>query len=142
MSDVNSMFPCDPYHDAQWRKLEGLEDSVELSSFGNEQILKVRPEALERLAEEAFHDISHFLRPGHLAQLQKILNDPEASANDRFVALICCGIRKLRQREFCRCARIRARPSSWPKREDVYGPMGEMRISCLKGSKKPMPLTT
>lgn len=87
MSDVNSMFPCDPYHDAQWRKLEGLEDSVELSSFGNEQILKVRTEALERLAEEAFHDISHFLRPGHLAQLQKILDDPEASANDRFVAL-------------------------------------------------------
>ena len=87
MSDVNSMFPCDPYHDVQWRKLEGLEDSVELSSFGNEQILKVRPEALERLAEEAFHDISHFLRPGHLAQLQKILDDPEASANDRFVAL-------------------------------------------------------
>ena len=87
MSDVNSMFPCDPNHDVQWRKLEGLEDSVELSSFGNEQILKVRPKALERLAEEAFHDISHFLRPGHLAQLQKILDDSEASANDRFVAL-------------------------------------------------------
>jgi fumarate hydratase class I len=87
MSDINSMFPCDPYQDTLWRKLEGLEDIVELFSFGDEQILKVRPEALERLAEEAFHDISHFLRPGHLAQLQKILDDPEASANDRFVAL-------------------------------------------------------
>ena len=58
MSDVNSMFPCDPYQDTLWRKLEGLEDIVELFSFGDEQILKVRPEALERLAEEAFHDIS------------------------------------------------------------------------------------
>src|SRR3954464_13599568 len=49
--------------------------------------LKVEPEALRTLAAEAIHDISHYLRPDHLAQLRRILDDPEASPNDRFVAL-------------------------------------------------------
>ena len=49
--------------------------------------LKVDPEALRMLTETAMHDIAHFLRPGHLQQLRNILDDPEASNNDRFVAL-------------------------------------------------------
>ncbi|WP_101523722.1 fumarate hydratase [Nocardioides houyundeii] len=49
--------------------------------------LKVSPEAIQRLTSEAMHDISHYLRPAHLAQLRKIIDDPEASGNDRFVAL-------------------------------------------------------
>ncbi|MBQ1119779.1 fumarate hydratase [Streptomyces sp. B15] len=49
--------------------------------------LKVEPQALRKLAAEAIHDIQHYLRPEHLAQLRRILDDPEASANDRFVAL-------------------------------------------------------
>jgi fumarate hydratase class I len=49
--------------------------------------LKVAPEAIQRLTAEAMHDISHYLRPAHLAQLRKIIDDPEASGNDRFVAL-------------------------------------------------------
>ncbi|MGB9346646.1 MAG: fumarate hydratase [Ilumatobacteraceae bacterium] len=49
--------------------------------------LKVEPEAIRRLTAEAMHDIAHFLRPGHLQQLRNILDDPEASDNDRFVAL-------------------------------------------------------
>ncbi|GGS79071.1 fumarate hydratase [Streptomyces cinerochromogenes] len=49
--------------------------------------LKVEPEALRKLAEEAVHDIQHYLRPAHLAQLRRIIDDPEASANDKFVAL-------------------------------------------------------
>ncbi|WP_370194744.1 fumarate hydratase [Nocardioides sp.] len=48
--------------------------------------LKVDPEAIQRLTAEAMHDISHYLRPAHLAQLRKIIEDPEASGNDRFVA--------------------------------------------------------
>ncbi|MFC5718897.1 fumarate hydratase [Streptomyces gamaensis] len=51
------------------------------------RFLKVEPEALRKLAAEAMHDIAHYLRPAHLAQLRRILDDPEASANDRFVAL-------------------------------------------------------
>ena len=49
--------------------------------------LQVEPEALRLLAYEAIHDIQHLLRPAHLAQLRRILEDPEASPNDRFVAL-------------------------------------------------------
>src|ERR1700754_752091 len=49
--------------------------------------LKVAPEALRTLAAEAMHDIAHYLRPTHLAQLRRILDDPQASPNDRFGAL-------------------------------------------------------
>ncbi|WP_037573348.1 fumarate hydratase [Phaeacidiphilus oryzae] len=49
--------------------------------------LKVEPEALRKLAAEAMHDIAHYLRPAHLQQLRRILDDPEASPNDKFVAL-------------------------------------------------------
>ena len=48
--------------------------------------LTVEPGVLTALAGVAMHDIAHYLRPGHLAQLRRILDDPEASANDRFVA--------------------------------------------------------
>jgi fumarate hydratase class I len=49
--------------------------------------LQVAPEAIQRLTAEAMHDIAHYLRPAHLAQLRKIIDDPESSGNDRFVAL-------------------------------------------------------
>jgi fumarate hydratase, class I len=49
--------------------------------------LEVDPEALRLLTETAIHDISHYLRSSHLAQLRKIVDDPESSGNDRFVAL-------------------------------------------------------
>ena len=49
--------------------------------------LKVEPSAITALTAAAMHDIAHFLRPAHLAQLRKVLDDPEASDNDRFVAL-------------------------------------------------------
>src|SRR5260221_14171376 len=67
-----------------YRKLTG--DYVATASFEGERIVKVAPEALTLLARDAFIDCQHLLRPGHLAQLRAILNDPEASANDRFVA--------------------------------------------------------
>ncbi len=85
--EPDSLFPCDPYSDVKWRKLDGLDDYLENDQFCGESILKVNPKALELLAQEAFHDISHFLRAGHLEQLRKILEDPDASGNDRFVAL-------------------------------------------------------
>ncbi len=49
--------------------------------------LKIAPEVFEKLAEVAMHDIAHYLRPAHLAQLRRIMDDPEASDNDKFVAL-------------------------------------------------------
>lgn len=68
-----------------WRKLDiGGVRTIEVEG---KTVLKVSPEALEQLAFTACREVSHFLRPGHLEQLAKILKDPEASANDRFVAL-------------------------------------------------------
>jgi fumarate hydratase, class I len=54
---------------------------------GGRTFLEVDPDALRLLTETAMHDIAHYLRPAHLAQLRRILDDPEASNNDRFVAL-------------------------------------------------------
>ncbi|WP_031506456.1 fumarate hydratase [Streptomyces megasporus] len=62
-------------------------EGVSTFEAGGRTFLKVEPEALRLLAAEAMRDISHFLRPAHLAQLRRILEDPEASPNDRFVAL-------------------------------------------------------
>jgi fumarate hydratase class I len=59
---------------------------VSVSSFRGGRMLEVAPEALTLLAREAFRDIEHLYRPAHLAQLRAIFDDPEASANDRFVA--------------------------------------------------------
>jgi fumarate hydratase class I len=68
-----------------YRRIEG--DWVSADTFRGESILLVDPAALTRLAAEAVRDVSHLFRPGHLGQLRKILDDPEASPNDRFVAL-------------------------------------------------------
>src|SRR5579884_4351139 len=62
-------------------------EGVSTFEAGGRTFLRVEPEALRLLAAEAMHDIAHYLRPAHLAQLRKILDDPEASPNDRFVAL-------------------------------------------------------
>ncbi|MFN9704708.1 MAG: fumarate hydratase, partial [Planctomycetota bacterium] len=62
-------------------------DHVRAVPAGGRTILQVEPAALEQLAFAAIRDISHLFRPGHLAQLRAIFDDPEASANDRFVAL-------------------------------------------------------
>jgi fumarate hydratase class I len=66
-----------------------LVDSEGIGSFtaGGHRFLTVEPEVLTRLTALAMHEIAHYLRPGHLGQLRAILDDPEASANDRFVAL-------------------------------------------------------
>ena len=62
-------------------------EGVSVIKLGDKEFLQVEPSALTLLTETAIHDISHYLRTEHLEQLAKILTDPEASANDRFVAL-------------------------------------------------------
>ena len=78
------MFPHG--HDTTpYRKLEGA--WVGTDTFRGERVLTIDAAALTRLAFEAVRDVSHLFRPGHLAQLRKILDDAQASVNDRFVAL-------------------------------------------------------
>src|SRR5687768_5025259 len=68
-----------------WRRI--ADKGAERVPFGDGHLLKVDPAAIETLTRQAFRDIAHYLRPGHLKQLASILDDPEASANDKFVAL-------------------------------------------------------
>ena len=68
-----------------YRKL--TDQHVSTVEVDGRTILKVEPEALSMLSGQAIRDVSHLFRPSHLAQLAKILEDPEASANDRIVAL-------------------------------------------------------
>jgi fumarate hydratase class I len=62
-------------------------DGLSTFAAGGRTFLEIKPEVLRLLTETAIHDISHMLRPAHLRQLRAILDDPEASPNDRFVAL-------------------------------------------------------
>lgn len=62
-------------------------DGVTVENVGGRKILKVAPEVLTKLTKEAFFDVSFLLRASHLEKVAKILDDPEASENDRYVAL-------------------------------------------------------
>jgi fumarate hydratase, class I len=79
----NTLFPLS-MDDTPWRKLTA--DHVGTDTFRGEEMLTVAPDALQLLSETAFAEINHYLRPGHLKQLAAILEDPEATENDRFVA--------------------------------------------------------
>ncbi len=68
-----------------YRKL--TDNYISVGSFEGAEILQVEPEGLVLLAEEAFRDVSHLLRPSHLESLAKILKDTETTDNDRYVAL-------------------------------------------------------
>jgi fumarate hydratase class I len=73
------------HDDTPFRKI--MDGGVSTFEGGGATFLRVEPEALSRLAFSAMRDIAHLLRPGHLAQLRKILDDADASPNDKFVAL-------------------------------------------------------
>jgi fumarate hydratase class I len=62
-------------------------EGVSVVKLGDKEFLQVEPSALEKLTSEAIHDINHYLRSEHLQQLTNIVKDPEASPNDRFVAI-------------------------------------------------------
>src|ERR1700748_117815 len=86
--------PLPPYHHSplvplgpdktKYRKITSEGVSVE-TVMGREAVV-VQPEAIRALAEAAFTDINHLLRPAHLKQLRAILDDPESTSNDKFVA--------------------------------------------------------
>jgi len=77
--------PLGPDNHTEYRLV--TPDGVRLVEAAGRQFLEVAPEALTTLAKEAIRDIQHLLRPSHLAQLRAIVDDPEASPNDRFVAM-------------------------------------------------------
>ena len=84
-SDLVNQFVYQPIFEhgeddqTQYRKLDAASEHISVESFDGRTILKVGRDALRLLAAEAFDDISHLLRSSHLAQLRKILDDPEAT---------------------------------------------------------------
>ena len=70
--------------DTQYKKISS--DFVKVEKLGDREILTIDPKGLELLAQEAMSDVSFMLRTAHLQKLNNILNDPEATDNDRFVA--------------------------------------------------------
>ena len=88
VSAHNDLFPLGPDTTDYRRVGEGQEDSlISSQKLGDHDVLVIKEEALRLMADEAFRDINHYLRASHLQQLRNILDDEEASANDRFVAL-------------------------------------------------------
>jgi len=87
MSDFQyqEILPLGHHEATPYRKL--TRDFVSTFEAAGTSFLRVEPEALTLLTREAMRDIAHLLRPGHLAQLRAIHDDPEASPNDKFVAL-------------------------------------------------------
>jgi fumarate hydratase class I len=80
------LLPIDHHHPGTaWRLV--TTEGVSTFEAGGRRFLQVEPEVLTTLTAEAFRDINHLLRPGHLQQLRNILDDPEASPNDHFVAM-------------------------------------------------------
>ncbi len=86
MSD-NSFHPLIPNFDDTTEYRLITDDFVETVFTDDREVLKIDPEGIARLTAEGFSDTSHLLRTSHLQQLSNILDDPEASENDRFVAL-------------------------------------------------------
>ncbi|WP_293855609.1 fumarate hydratase [uncultured Alsobacter sp.] len=80
---VNALFPL-AEDTTTYRKLDV--GGVGVETLGTRELVTVEPGAIRALAKQAMIDINHLLRPGHLAQLAKILDDPEATSNDKFVA--------------------------------------------------------
>ncbi len=77
-------FPLD-HDDTDYYLL--TKDHISVAEFAGQEILKVDPEALTLLAQQAFHDAAFMLRPSHQKQVAAILHDPDASENDKYVAL-------------------------------------------------------
>ena len=82
--DFSPIFPL-PHDDTPYRLL--TTEGVSTFEARGKTFVAIEPSAITALTSEAMKDIAHLLRPGHLAQLRTILDDPEASNNDRFVAL-------------------------------------------------------
>jgi fumarate hydratase, class I len=83
--EFTELLPAGHHESTPYKQLSA--DHVSTFTAAGKTFLSVEPEALTMLTRTAMRDIAHLLRPGHLAQLAKILDDPEASPNDKFVAL-------------------------------------------------------
>ena len=102
-------------------------DYVSVGEFEGHEILKVQPEGLTLMAQQAFHDVSFMLRRSHNEQVAKILRDPEASANDKYVALTFLRNAEGLAKVNCRSVRIPVRQFFTAKKDRKYGQVSPMK---------------
>lgn len=81
------LFDLSPDTTTEYRRLDNASNYIKSVDLNGTKILQVDPTALRLLSSQAMADIAHLLRPAHLKQLSSILKDPEATSNDKFVAL-------------------------------------------------------
>ena len=115
-------------------------DYVSEGEFEGHKILKIQPEALTLMARQAFHDTNFMLRRSHNELVAKILKDPEATENDKYIALSF--LRKPPPKASFLSAKTPARPSSMEKRVKRFGPVSAMKRRFPWGSFKRTPPTT
>ena len=102
-------------------------EGVSTAEFEGKTILKVSKEALTLLAQQGFHDVEFKLRREHNLQVAKILSDPEASENDKYVALQFLRNAETAVKGILHSARIQVLLSSTVRRVSVYGPISRTK---------------
>ena len=126
----------------EYYKIPGSEKLVSTSEFEGHKILKVSKEALTLMSNTAFRDVSFLLRRSHNEQVAKILSDPEASDNDKYVALTlseASAMRKLPARGSFRSVRIPVPPSYTERKVSRYGPASAMKRPSAWEFSRPTP---
>lgn len=117
-------------------------EGVSVSEFEGTPILKVSKEALELLTTQAFHDVNFMLRREHNEKVAEILNSPEASDNDKYVALTMLRNAEVACKGQLLSAKTQAQLSSTARRDSRCGQASRMRSLWQKVSTTHTPRTT
>ena len=111
----------------EYYKIPGSEKLVKTITAGDKTLLEVSPEALTLVAQQSFHDCQFMLRRAHNEQVAAILKDPEASDNDKYVALQFLRNAETSVKVSSPSARIPAPPSSTAKKDSASGRTSKTR---------------
>ncbi|CTQ12340.1 hypothetical protein BN1200_420013 [Klebsiella variicola] len=117
-------------------------EHVSVAEFDGQPVLKVEPQALTLLAQQAFHDAAFMLRVSHQQQVASILLDPEAAKTTNTWRYSSCATPKSPPKVFCRPVRIPAPPSSWVKKASASGPAVAMKPPWRRAFTTPIPKIT
>ncbi|VTN09338.1 Fumarate hydratase class I, aerobic [Raoultella terrigena] len=117
-------------------------EHVSVAGFEGEEILKVAPEALTLLAQQAFHDAAFMLRVSHQQQVASILLDPEASENDKYVALQFLRNSEIAAKGILPTCQDTGTAIIMGKKASAYGPAAAMRPRWRRASTTPIPKIT
>jgi len=117
-------------------------EGVSVELLGDHEFLRVESSALTALTFAAMRDISHLLRSDHLSQLKKILDDPEASPNDRFVALDLLKNANIAAGGSCPCAKTLELRSLWASGANTYSRRAKTARTFLAGYSMRSPSST